>query len=379
MRAAFEDSFHEGSPATILIGSDCPELTADLLVAAFDQLADASVIFGPANDGGYYLIGLARFMPELFHGITWGAETVLVESLRVLERNGVKPALLKPLNDIDRAEDLPQWRRIAEAEEDDSRRVSVIIPALNEAERITATIRAARDGKPHEVIVVDGGSRDESQRLAQEAGALVIQSKPGRARQMNAGAAVAHGETFLFLHADTLLPVNYRDAILAGLRLPDVVGGAFRFRIDDPFPGRWLVESTTNLRSRLWQMPYGDQALFVRRSAFEELGGFPDLPIMEDYEFVRRLKRVGRLALLNETVLTSGRRWQRLGFLRTTLINKLVILGYRCGLPPAKLAALYRGRSPLPPAGELVPVSWSHGGETDIVASKGGKQVDLMK
>ena len=352
MARAFEDSFYEGSPATLIIGSDCPELTADLLVAAFDQLAVAPVVFGPANDGGYYLIGLARFMPELFHGITWGAETVLAESLRVLERNGVKPALLKPLNDVDRVEDLSQWRRIAEAEEDDSRRVSVIIPALNEAERITATIRAAHEGRPHEVIVVDGGSRDESQRLAQEAGALVIQSKPGRARQMNAGAAVARGETLLFLHADTRLSANYREAMLAALRRPDVVGGAFRFKIADPFPGRWLVESTTNLRSRLWRMPYGDQALFVRRCAFEELGGFPDLPIMEDYEFVRRLRRLGKLALLDTAVLTSARRWQRLGFLRTTLINKLVILGYRCGVPPVKLAALYRGRNPRSQAAE---------------------------
>lgn len=379
MARAFKDSFHDGSPATLIIGSDCPELTADLLVAAFDQLPDAPAVFGPANDGGYYLIGLARFMPELFHGITWGGETVLAESLRVLERNGVKPALLKPLNDIDRAEDLPQWRRIAKMEEGDVSNVSVIIPAWNEAERITAAIRAAHEGRPHEIIVADGGSRDDTVRIAQSHGATLVSSPPNRARQMNGGAAVARGGTLLFLHADTLLPANYRDAVLAALRRPEVVGGAFRFRIADPFPGRWLVESTTNLRSRLWQMPYGDQALFVRRCAFEELGGFPELPIMEDYEFVRRLRRLGRVALLNEAVLTSGRRWRRLGFLRTTLINKLVIVGYHCGVPPAKLAALYRGRRPRLRTDEAASANSSHGVGTCLVASEGSEHVDPMK
>jgi hypothetical protein len=136
--------------------------------------------------------------------------------------------------------------------------------------------------------------------------------------------------------------------VWTALRRPDTVGGAFQFKIRERFPGRWLVETSTNLRSRLWRMPYGDQALFVRRRVFDELGGFPDMPIMEDYEFVRRLRRSGKVAFLDAAVLTSGRRWQRLGFLRTTLINWLVILGYHCGVPPARLAALYRGRSPRP-------------------------------
>ena len=118
--------------------------------------------------------------------------------------------------------------------------------------------------------------------------------------------------------------------------------GIDQFAIREKFPTRWLVQATTNLRSRLLRFPYGDQAMFVRRWAFEKLGGFPDLPIMEDYEFVRRLRRLGRISILNLPALTSGRRWQRIGFLRVTSLNKLIILGYHCGVSPAKLAALYR-------------------------------------
>jgi rSAM/selenodomain-associated transferase 2 len=199
-----------------------------------------------------------------------------------------------------------------------------------------------------EIIVADGGSRDDTPRITRCHGAKVVACPANRAGQMNRGAAAARGETLLFLHADTWLPANYHDTVLAALRRPTVVGGAFRFRIREPFRGRRLVECMTNLRARLWRMPYGDQAVFVRRWAFETLGGFPDLPIMEDYEFVRRLRRFGSLAVLDAAVLTSGRRWQRLGFLRTTLINRLVIIGYRCGVAPANLAALYRGTGPRP-------------------------------
>jgi GT2 family glycosyltransferase len=159
---------------------------------------------------------------------------------------------------------------------------------------------------------------------------------------MNAGAALARGETLLFLHADTLLPPGYLPAIFRSLNTSEVVGGAFRFAIADAFPGRGFVEMTTNLRSRVWRLPYGDQALFVRRCVFEAIGGFPELSIMEDFEFVRRLRRRGSIALLEETACTSGRRWQHLGFLRTTVINQLVLMGYRWGVNPMKLASWYR-------------------------------------
>ena len=127
------------------------------------------------------------------------------------------------------------------------------------------------------------------------------------------------------------------------LRQPGTAAGAFQFRIAGDFPGKRWVEWTTNWRSRHCQLPYGDQALFLRRSSFEELGGYADLPIMEDYELVRRLRRRGRVVTADKAAITSGRRWQKLGFLRTTLINRLVVAGYRLGVNPHRLARFYAG------------------------------------
>ena len=370
MLRATNEAFAAGMDAAVVIGADCPELDAALVERAFDSLRTHPVVFGPATDGGYYLVGLRRPLPLLFQGIAWSTGSVLADSLARARQLGIEPCLLPELSDVDEPPDLLVWERARPA----SRTVSVIIPTLNEAEHLPLTLKHAAASEPMEILVADGGSRDDTLRIAAGHGATLVSSPPNRARQMNAGAAAARGETLLFLHADTLLPANYRDAMLALLRRPEVVGGAFRFRIRDRFPGRWLVESTTNLRSRLWRMPYGDQALFVRRWAFNALGGFPDLAIMEDYEFVRRLRRLGKLALMEAPVLTSGRRWQRFGFLRTTLINKLIILGYRCGLSPAKLATLYRGRTQRPLVGEIASTSWSRGGESDIAESKDAKQ-----
>lgn len=347
MQRATNDAFAAGMGAVVVIGADCPELDAALVERAFDSLRTHPLVFGPATDGGYYLVGLRRSLPVLFQGIAWSTESVRADSIARARQLGIEPCLLPELPDVDAPADLAAWERARQT----SRTVSVVIPTLNEAEHLPRTLKDATANERVEIIVADGGSRDETFHIAESHGATLVSSSPNRARQMNAGAAVARGGTLMFLHADTLLPANYLDGVLASLRAPDVVGGAFRFGIRDPFPGRWLVECTTNLRARWSRMPYGDQALFVRRWAFDALGGFPELPIMEDYEFVSRLRRLGRLALLNEAVLTSGRRWERLGFLRATLINKLVILGYHCGVPPVKLAALYRGGNPRPQSG----------------------------
>ncbi len=342
MAEAFEDSLREGSAATVIIGSDCPSLTPDPIAAAFQALSRAPAALGPATDGGYYLIGLTRNIPELFRGLAWGTDTVLAESLHHLDQASVKPVLLDRLDDLDRPEDLPAWQRLAAAEDSQLNRVSVIIPALNEEQQVAATLQSVRKGEPFEIIVVDGGSTDNTAKFAREAGAMVLSSSPGRARQMNAGAASAAGNVLLFLHADTLLPASWTQCVSETLACPRVAAGAFRFRIAEDFAGRSLVEWTTHLRSHWFQKPYGDQALFLRRSLFEELGGFANLPIMEDYEFAVRLRRCGRIVTMPQAAITSGRRWRRLGFIRTTLIHKLMVIGYHCGVRPQRLARLYR-------------------------------------
>jgi len=342
MAAAFEESFRNGSMATVIIGSDCPGLSPDVITEAFARLTQTPVVLGPAQDGGYYLVGLSRPMPELFRGIPWGTDRVLADSLAVLRQRGCQAALLEPLTDIDRPEDLPAWNRMAASEDTCLERVSVIIPALNEEHHIAATLCAVGRSPCHEVMVVDGGSTDTTVRRAKEAGATVLASKPGRARQMNGGAARATGGALLFLHADTLLPPGWAEVVSRTLRTPSVAAGAFRFRIAGNFPGKSFVEWTTGLRSCWLQRPYGDQGLFLTRALFEEMGGFADLPIMEDYEFAGRLRRRGRIITVGEPALTSPRRWETLGVVRTTLRNQWMLAGYHLGVSPQKLATRYR-------------------------------------
>ena len=154
--------------------------------------------------------------------------------------------------------------------------------------------------------------------------------------------AVASGRLLLFLHADTLLPDGYEELIRRALDRPATVAGAFRFRTDDSGAAMRLVEWGANIRSALFQWPYGDQGLFMEKRVFDELGGFLPLPIMEDYELVGRLRRRGPVVTLNEAAITSARRWQRLGALRTTARNLAMIAGYHAGVPPERLARFYR-------------------------------------
>ncbi|UBF25508.1 TIGR04283 family arsenosugar biosynthesis glycosyltransferase [Kovacikia minuta CCNUW1] len=220
--------------------------------------------------------------------------------------------------------------------------LSIVVPVLNEAKHLPATLRAAQTASPTEVIVVDGGSRDATVELAEAAGARVIISLPGRARQMNVGAKAARGNTLLFLHGDTLLPQNFDHLIWQTLSRPNVIAGAFDLKIDGASWGLRLVEWGVKGRSHLLQMPYGDQAIFLKASVFQEIGGFPDLPIMEDFEMISRLRALGKIAIAPAAVLTSGRRWQKLGVCKTTLMNQLFVLAYTLKIPPETIVKWYR-------------------------------------
>ena len=344
MERATREAFVEGAGAVVVIGADCPQLTAATLGAAFVALGEKEIVLGPAADGGYYLIGLRRARPELFRGIAWSTDAVLAQTLAAARAFSVDCHLLKTLRDVDEPEDLAVWSATAGAQAAGRGGVSVVIPALNEAHYVARTLDAARRGGPHEIIVVDGGSTDGTREIARAHDAVVLSAPPGRATQMNRGAAIATGEWLLFLHADTLLPADYAAHIGRTLAEPGVAVGAFEFAITQDFPGRRWIERATNLRARRRQLPYGDQGLFLRRETFRLTGGFADLPIMEDYEFVRRLRVRGKISIAPAVAHTSGRRWRELGALRTTLVNQAIILGYRFGVPPARLAMWYRTR-----------------------------------
>jgi rSAM/selenodomain-associated transferase 2 len=221
--------------------------------------------------------------------------------------------------------------------------LSIIIPVLNESTLIQSTLEPLLLTPSVEVIVVDGGSADNTVKLAQAAGAKVlIASQAGRAHQMNEGASIALGELLLFLHADTQLPRDYLFQVQFLLALPLVVAGAFSLKIDAPGLAYRLLEWGVNLRSRLFSLPYGDQAIFLRAERFKTLGGYKNLPIMEDYALIQQLKRQGKIAIAPSSVLTSSRRWQKLGIARTTLINQLIILAYFFRISPDSLARWYR-------------------------------------
>ena len=341
MARAVATAFAEKTEAVVVIGGDCPDLTAAHLEHAFAALQRSDAVIGPAEDGGYYLIGMRRSLPELFQSIHWGTSEVLAQTRTVARALRLNVEYLAALGDVDVPADLARWARTPAARQAGRGGISVIIPALNEEERLPATLTAVRRGGPHEIIVVDGGSIDRTAEVARAHGCIVLTSSPGRAAQMNAGAAIATGEFLLFLHADTLPPPDYSELVRSSLAEPGVAGGAFEFAIAGEFLGRRLVEHGTNWRARWRRLPYGDQGIFVRRATFAEVGGFAALPIMEDYELVRRLRSVGTIVIAPGVALTSGRRWQRLGAVGTTLFNQIIILGYLTGISPARLARWY--------------------------------------
>jgi len=306
-----------------------------LLKQAFDTLERADLVLGPSADGGYYLLGSRKFCPQVFQDIRWSTAEVLAQTLAIAQQLQFKTRQLCPLSDVDYPADLPVWDAA-------TAKISVIVPVLNEAAHLEQTLATVQTGSNTELIVVDAGSQDDSCAIAQAAGAHVLSTAPGRAHQMNAGAAIATGEILLFLHADTCLPLGYDTQVRYLLTQPDVIAGAFDLHIHGTPSGLRFVEWGVRQRSRWLQLPYGDQAIFLKASVFRAVDGFPKLPIMEDFAFVKQLQKRGRIAIAPLAVQTSGRRWQKLGVLRTTLLNQAIILGYYLGIPTERLARWYR-------------------------------------
>ena len=222
-------------------------------------------------------------------------------------------------------------------------RLSIVMPVLDEAAGIVAALDALAPLRAlgHEVIVVDGGSRDNTRALCAGRADQVVLSPRGRARQMNDGAGLAHHEVLLFLHADTVLPPEAARRVLTA-----VAQGAAWGRFDVRIEGRrWafpVIAALMNLRSRLTGIATGDQAIFVRREAFEQVWGYPDQPLMEDIELSARLRALSRPACLRDRVTTSGRRWERFGVARTVLLMWQLRFRYWLGASPEQLARSYR-------------------------------------
>jgi len=226
--------------------------------------------------------------------------------------------------------------------------IGIIIPTLDEERALLSTLTSLEPANFDEIIVVDGGSRDQTPSIVESYQATVpdrairvLQSLPGRARQMNAGASESRAEMLVFLHADTRLPTDARSEIETVASDPLYVGGRFDVQFEQDWGYAWVISRMMNLRSRWSSISTGDQALFVRRTVFQQLGGFEDIPIMEDIEFTSRLKRVGKIASLRSKVVTSFRRWEQRGPFRTMINMWTLRFLYRMGVRPHILHQYY--------------------------------------
>ena len=229
---------------------------------------------------------------------------------------------------------------------------TVIIPTLNEADVIETTLRLTAGLGFDAILVVDGGSTDGTRVLVEAVAARtgepvsspiqLLSTSAGRARQLNAGAAAATSDVLVFLHADSHLPADAGQLMQQALADPNVVGGRFDIRFDRPSVWGQIISTFMNARSRITRISTGDQAMFVRRQVFERLGGFSDIPIMEDVEFSTRLKRTGRTVAIDRHVTTSFRRWEGQGPLRTVLLMWALRFLYWIGVSPRRIARLYQ-------------------------------------
>ncbi len=337
MRTALFETLDQGGGPVVLVGTDIARMATHHLTAALDALARQDVVLGPSQDGGYWLVGLRRPV-DIFSNIQWGTPRVWDQTVSAIQSLGLSMAPMPMLNDIDTEHDLRKWMPETEWPRP---YLSVIIPTLNEAAAILATIDRVRFYEA-EIVVADGGSTDRTVDHARAAGAVVISTGRGRALQQNRAAEIAGGRVLLFLHADTRLPEDYGHQIFETLLAPSVAAGAFQFKTDfDHWQMRW-IERAARLRANRFQMPYGDQGLFMTRSMFEKAGRFENVPIAEDLYLVRRLAKMGRIVLAQGEAVTSGRHWQAIGIWRATLVNYMIAAGCMLGVDPARLAPLYR-------------------------------------
>lgn len=341
LRSAVRRAYREGCERVVVIGSDCPFVTADLIRQAFKALKGHQVVLGPSKDGGYWLIGVDEPY-ALFHDIPWGGRQVYERTLARIDELELTYHELATLRDIDEAEDLAY---LPEGISAPGHYLSVIVPTLNEAEHLPRALGGLLEPGV-EVIVVDGGSTDRTVEMAQGENVTLLSHQCGRARQMNAGAGQAGGIVLLFLHADTQLAGDEEsgsivEAVFRSLFDSDVAGGYFRLKIDADAGRTWRgLESLVAGCNQLLATAFGDQALFVRRSVFDAVGRYPDVQVGEDVLIVQRIRQTGSIVKAPGVATTSARRWQARGVLRTSVSDLIVLGGLSLGLPCSLLKKL---------------------------------------
>lgn len=322
MQNAMARVFREGYARCLLIGTDIPYLDGALYEEAFARLEECDAVFGPAQDGGYWLIGLKEMLSELFSLSAYSHSRVLEETLAALPA-GRTAAQLPELRDTDEIEDLLYCRARAPAGSHTAEMLaqihvlSVIIPVYNEEKRVDRLLAELRKLPHGEVIFVDGGSSDgtrERLRAGMGTNCVLLESKRGRGTQLCAGAAAARGDLFFFLHADATLPEDAEEEILRVMRDHEFGAFGIAFRGGDPLMriNAWL----SNRRAFRRGIVFGDQGMFMRRRFYEANGGYPQLPLMEDYRFSLNARCEGSSVGRTAHCLTVSDRRYRGGMLR---------------------------------------------------------------
>ncbi len=339
MAHALRHTLARGAQKAVLMGTDAPEMDVPLWQDAFHRLETHDAVAGPTADGGYYLIGQRRFIPELFEQIDWSTDRVWAQT-QARARVVCALAVLPQLTDVDTPRELPVWERVKHAE--GPKTWSVVIPVVNEAATLGPVLARIQASPVKDIWVVDGGSTDDTCTVAERAGVQVRHSPPGRALQMNLGAEHARGDYILFVHGDTLLPDGFWISALEALSRPGVVAGAFSLGIASKKMRFRPVEQWTNWRSRVLGWPYGDQGLFMARTRWLAVKGFPARPIMEDVGMVETLRNLGNVVTTTAAVRTSSRRWDRWGIAKTVWRHQIVWLRYWLKHDLEQIAAGYR-------------------------------------
>ena len=354
MKNAFTDAFSMGYKRVILTGTDIPELKAESVNTAFEMLESYDIVLGPTTDGGYYLIGMNILHPEAFDVKLYGVSTVFDETANSIKEAGLTVSFADEYRDIDERKDIADLRgRIrddASAAGRYTRRflmenidISIIIPVYNEEGTIITMMEQLRPHKDEaEIIFVDGGSTDGTLALIGDEFS-VISCERGRGRQLNEGAAASDGDVLFFLHCDSILPNGFLSEIKrCMMRRPF---GCFGVKFDSRNFFMLTNRIVSNFRASLGGLPFGDQGIFIERQLFLDAGMFPEIPVMEDYEFSLKMKKRGfRPAMARSRILTSSRRYGKgtLSIIKTEMLMFYLRILYGMGEDPSRLKQRYK-------------------------------------
>ncbi|HBZ54037.1 MAG TPA: hypothetical protein DEO88_01415 [Syntrophobacteraceae bacterium] len=339
MRAACDLGSGQAERHSVVIGCDIGDLQSADLDDAFRALNHCDAVLGPARDGGFYLIGLARRCDAVFLPASWGGSEVCGRALATLQREGLTVALGKERNDIDRVEDL---MRLPGRDYFD-RRVAIIIPFLGSPSRLEKLLEFLEPQlwPADEIILVSGEGLPGTATCRISARTRMVRARRGRGLQLNCGVRESRSDLLWFLHEDSTPPPNFAYHVRKLVLSQHHSLGCFRLAFDGHSRALALIARWANIRTSILQLPYGDQGIFCERATYDQLNGFRRAYIMEDVDFVRSARRLGKLLIIPQPLRTSPARYVKCGILRASLVNHLLFGLYLAGIDDRKLYSWY--------------------------------------